>query len=416
MSCSVHDSPQRRRLLDDVRTRLFTPAGREPRYGAEVELIPVRAADGRPVPIHGDDAGPGTLNVLLRHGESRGWFRRPGPHGVDSVATPDGSAFSFEPGGQLELATRPRRSVDALVEELDRVVPPLIEAAGTTGIRLLGVGIDPFNPLDRACLQLQGERYRRMHRYLGAIGDAGPRMMLQTAAIQINVELGPPEQAELRWRVLNGVAPFLTALFANSPVYSGLETGFASYRARQWRRLDRRRTGLLGREDDPAAEYTDFALAASWIFGPEARPAEPFLDLLLRGEVTMGEWRRHLTTLFPEVRPRGFLEVRGIDALPPRWYAAPLVFLAGLLADRDALLQAREITGAPDSARLQDAARTGMADPRIAGPARALFELALATCDRHGLAPASVEIARDYVQRYTARGRSPADDGIGAAA
>ena len=392
MSCSVHDSPQRRRLVDDVRTRLFTPAGHEPRYGVEVELIPVRAGSGRPVPIHGDDAGPGTLDVLLRHGESRGWFRRPGPHGVDSVATPDGGIFSFEPGGQLELATRPRRSVDALVEELDRVVPPLVEAAEDSGVRLLGVGIDPFNPLARTCLQLQSERYRHMHRYLSGIGDAGPRMMLQTAAIQVNVELGPPEQAEPRWRVLNSVAPFVTALFANSPVYAGHETGFASYRARQWRRLDRRRTGLLGRENDAAAEYTDFALAASWIFGREDRP-EPFLDLLLRGEVTMGDWRRHLTTLFPEVRPRGFLEVRGIDALPPRWYAAPLVFLAGLLGDPDALRQAREIAGAPDSALLQDAARTGMSDPRIADPARSLFELALATCDRHGIASASVETA-----------------------
>lgn len=415
MTCSVNDSPQRRRLVEDVRQRLFTPGSGPPRIGAEVELIPLRADDGSPVPVRDDETGPGLLGFLRRYGDPLGWTARTGRHGGPELVTPDGGVISFEPGGQVELATRPRPSVDALVADLERIVPPLVDAAADEGVRLLGIGMDPVNRLERARLQLPGERYQTMHRYFAAIGEAGPRMMLQTAAIQVNVELGSPgASAALRWRVLNAVAPYLTAIFANSPAYAGEDTGFASYRARQWRLLDRRRTGLLGREDDRVGEYADFALSAGWVFGPGE--SEPFVDRLLRGAATLDDWRRHLSTLFPEIRPRGYLEIRGIDALPPRWYPAPLVLLAGLIADDRVLIRAGEIAGEPDSALLQDAARVGLGDPRIAGPASELFALALDAAERAGTGPTVVGAAREFFQRYTARSRAPADDDFVAAA
>ncbi|NIP81536.1 MAG: ergothioneine biosynthesis glutamate--cysteine ligase EgtA, partial [Gemmatimonadetes bacterium] len=213
-----------------------------------------------------------------------------------------GGRVTFEPGGQVEYASPPLDSLAALATHLQDAVPPLIAGARDAGLELLGCGIDPRTPLEDARLVLPGERYASMHRYLARIGDAGPRMMLQTAAAQVNVELGP--HLALRWRVLNAAAPFLTAIFANSRVYQERDTGFASYRARQWRLLDRRRTGILGRGPDPAAEYLDFALNAAWMLAPPDRPAEPFAEWLLRGEVSLDDWRRHLTTLFPEVRPR----------------------------------------------------------------------------------------------------------------
>lgn len=421
-SCSLRGSPWRRRLVDDVRERLFSPASDQPggaRYGAEVELIPLHADTGAPVPIAADEGGPGTLAFLGSYGGARGWRVVPGPHGVPTLELPGGGRIAYEPGGQIEYATPPRATVAEVVEDLDGVLPPLVAAGGDAGIRLLGQGIDPVNPLDRARLLLPGERYAAMHRYLTRIGDAGPRMMLQTAAIQVNVELADAagNDADLRWRVLNAATPHLTAMFANSPAYAGEKSGFASFRARQWRRLDRRRTGILGREPDPAAEYTDFGLEAGWIFGPGDREPEPFLEWVLRGEATVEDWRTHLTTLFPEVRPRGYLEIRCIDALPPEWCAAPIAVVAGILADGAALRDAAEIVGAPDSALLQDAARFGLADPRLARGAAELFTLALRAGERSGAVDGrALEVARAFYEAYTAGGRSPGDEAVGAAA
>ena len=413
MSCSLADSPYRRRLLEDERQRLFTPRGPGARYGAEVELLALDAEDGGPSPISR------TLELLRRHGEPRGWRAVPGPHGVPALHLPDGGQVAFEPGGQVEYATPPRATPMAVADELARILPPLVEDAAAAGIRLVGRGIDPGTPLERARLFLPGERYEAMHRYLSRIGDAGPRMMLQTAAIQVNVELTDAAGGDgaLRWRTLHGAAPYLTAIFANSAAYGGRDSGFASYRARQWRLLDRRRTGVLGRESDAAAEYTDFALEAGWIFGSGEREPEPFVEGLLRGETSLADWHGHLTTLFPEVRPRGYLEVRSIDALPPEWAAVPLAVVAGALADPAALRGTAEIVGAPDSARLQDAARHGLRDPGLAAGGVELFRHALEAGERTGvLEGRALTAAWSYFETYTARGLAPADEGVDQAA
>ena len=421
--CTLAGSPWRRRLVDDVRERLFTPRAPDAprRIGAEVELIPLREGDDSPVAIEDTPAGTGTLAVLDRLARERGWHLEPGAHGVPALHTGDGGTVSFEPGGQIEYATAPRETVARLAGDLDRVLPALVAAADEAGIRLVGCGIDPSNALDRARLLLPGRRYQAMHRYLSAIGDAGPRMMLQTAAIQVNIELDAPGGGSaadhLRWRTLNAAAPFITAIFANSSRYAGEDSGYASYRARQWRLLDRRRTGVLGREPDPAEEYTDFALEAGWIFAPEDREPEPFAEFLLRGEVTLEDWRLHLTTLFPEIRPRGFLEVRCIDALPPEWAVVPAAFLAGLVADARALGEATDVVGEPDSMLLQDAARAGLRDPRLARGALDLFDIALRGAARTGRVEGdALDAAARFRESYTALGRSPGDEGVGAAA
>ena len=436
---TIRDPASRGRLLEDVRERLFArPSGRRGGewYGAEVELLVLDAATGRPLPIADDmadrDDGPdpgdaagstaghgGSLAFFRAYGEPLGWRVEAGPHGAPAIRLPDGGRLSYEPGGQIEYATPPRSTVADLAADLDRVVVPLVTAAAEAGIRLLGQGIDPVNPLERARAVLPGERYMAMRRYLSRIGDAGPRMMLQTAAIQVNVELGAAggRDAEPRWRLLNAAAPYLTAAFASSRTYAGADSGYASFRARQWRLLDRRRTGVLGREADAASEYTDFALEAGWIFAPEDREPDPFGHWVARGEVTLEDWRRHLTTLFPEIRPRGFLEVRCIDALPARWCHVPVSLVAGLIADSRSLGEAAEVVGSPDSMLLQDAARLGLRDPRLGRGAAALFEIALRAGERTGvLQGRPLEVARAFFESYTARGRAPGDEAVGAAA
>jgi glutamate--cysteine ligase len=237
-------------------------------------------------------------------------------------------------------------------------------------------------------------------------------MMLQTASIQISLDWGP--RPAFQWRVLNALTPLLVAIFANSPWYGGANTGQASFRAGVWRRLDPARTGLLAGSSDPAAEYLAFALGAPAILLPD-RDGEPrpFRESLERGQVTQQHWAAHLSTLFPEVRPRGHIEVRSVDALPPQWYGAPVALLAGIAYHEPALEAAARLLGAPDAAWLERAGRSGLRDPATADIARELWQIALSGCE--ALGPPLVDddlldSAEAFRHRYTELSRSPADD------
>ncbi|HET6836785.1 MAG TPA: glutamate-cysteine ligase family protein, partial [Gemmatimonadales bacterium] len=173
-------------------------------------------------------------------------------------------------------------------------------------------------------------------------------------------------------------------------------------------------TGLPFDDHRPVDAYLDFALAASAILLPPVRgERRPFGEWLAQSNPTLEEWHDHLSTLFPEVRPRGHLELRSCDTLPARWCAAPLALTAGLLYDVSALRAANDLLGAPQPALLDLAARDGLHDPDLARTAVDLCEIALSGCHRLGPAyfhPADLELATTYFDRYTRRGRAPADD------
>jgi glutamate--cysteine ligase len=388
-----------------------------PSVGAEVELIPVDADSRAQLPICAPD-GPSTLPFLRRFAARAGWTETASVYGMPNWLLPDGGTITFEPGGQIELSAPPFASASALLESLRAVVPVLIREARDEGIELLSVGIEPLGAVDDVPLQLPGKRYVRLTRFMEDIGTGGTRMMRQTAAFQCNLDWGG--DAYGRWRFLNAVAPYLVAIFANSPVYRGRDTGERSFRTRVWRELGGGRTGLFACADDPVPEYLRFALDAPALLLPfETDEWLPFRAWNERGRVTEEEWRAHLTTLFPDVRPKGFVEVRASDAVPHQWYAAPIVFLAGLTYHAPAFAAARELAGSPDPALLREAGRAGLRDERIASVARDLFALALSGAQALGpafLSPADLEEARAFYQAYTARSLSPADDALAALA
>ncbi|HEU4566316.1 MAG TPA: glutamate-cysteine ligase family protein, partial [Gemmatimonadaceae bacterium] len=398
-------------LAAELRARAFTPAAAAPgapRIGAEAELIALDAATGGPCALHRT-----LLPFLRRHGAREGWRERRSAKGTPLFALPDGGTISFEPGGQLEYGTPPCASASALLARLRAVLAPLVRAAGDAGIALLAVGIDPVNPVRDAPLQLHAERYVKMARYLATIGEAGARMMRQTAALQVSLDLGA--EPERRWRVLNAMAPYLTAIFANSAIHAGLPTGCASWRAHGWRLLDPTRTGIPPHGGDPVEGYLDFALGARAMMCPGPDGAyEPFGALLARGDASPAEWEEHLTTLFPEVRPRGWLEVRSCDAVPLEWQAAPIALLVGIACEPRALREAEALLGEPDEALLERAGRCGVHDPVLARRACDLAEIALAGCAAlHGyISPADAERARAFFDAYTRRGRTLADDAL----
>jgi len=251
------------------------------------------------------------------------------------------------------------------------------------GIELLARGVDPYNDIDAVPLQLHRDRYERMTRYFESIGPSGVRMMRQTAALQINVERG--EDPTFRWRLLNYLVPIVVALFANSRDYAGKRTEWASYRSRLWRTLDPSRTGIIYDDHGCAERYLDFALNAFAIHsGGEGRPYRTFREWMAEPEVDDAEWLFHLSTLFPEVRPKEYFELRSADTIEPDHLVAPLVFVTGLVYDSEISVSAAEVLAFPEPMLLPRAASLGLKDPEVFGLAVVLFGFAIEGATRLG--------------------------------
>lgn len=336
--------------MRDLVAALFAPvstAGATPRsnaaIGAELELIPVHSESKGRVRIHGEPGRPGAAEVIrAATGMTRGLSETVDAYGAPAWDITAGGRISFEPGGQIEISSPVCDSADALVQFLRGIVGQLRLAAAGFGIDLLAVGVDPYNSIDRVQAQLHAPRYDAMALHFDSIGPAGVAMMRQTASLQISVELGP--RPFERWRLLNALAPYLTAAFANSRLHAGRDTGHASHRALLWQQLDRSRTGLAYSATDPVGAYTTFAERAARILSDDAA---------------------HLTTLFPEVRPRGYFEIRSIDSVELHRAAQAIRLVSALALDNSATAAALELLGDPDMAMLYRAATAGRADRLI---------------------------------------------------
>ncbi len=380
------------------------------RVGAEVELLAYDAATWAPLPLLGNR---GLVALLRELGARAGWHERRGYGAVPSFDVPGRALITFEPGGQIEISTVPNESVGGVLSCVNDVVAMVRAAVADRGVRLESVGIDWANEAADIPLQLDVERYAAMTRYFDGIGPYGIRMMRQTAAIQVSLDRGP-RPAE-RWRLLNDLAPYLIAIFSNSPHYCRAETGHRSFRAHCWRMLDPTRTGVRPDESDPAGDYTEFALAANDILRSAGDHRQPFAGRFAEGaqdDALDAAWHNHLTTLFPEVRPRGHFEVRSCDAIDGRWYAAPIVFLVGLAYDRRSAAEAA-VLAADSQSLLRSAGQKGLRDAGLARTARDLFQLALDGARRLGadlVDGRSLDTAREFFSVYTSRDRSPADD------
>jgi glutamate--cysteine ligase len=215
-----------------------------------------------------------------------------------------------------------------------------------------------------------------MTRYFESIGPSGVRMMRQTAALQINLERG--EDPRPRWRLLNSLAPIVVALFANSRQYAGKRTGWASYRGQLWRTLDPSRTGIVYDEPEQVERYLRFALdAIAMRSGAGGAGYRTFREWMTEPAVNREDWLFHLSTLFPEVRPKEFFELRSADTIEPDSLAAPVVFVTGLVYDEESAQRAIELIGVPSEKLLERAGRLGLADPEIRRIASRLVVIAL---------------------------------------
>jgi len=340
-----------------------------------------------------------------------------GPHAPrtlnpDSPADPlpGGGLVTVEPGGQVEISSAPATSCPMLIRTMRRDIDRLAQLLRPTGFLLSGRAADSQRAGRRI---LHTPRYDAMAAGFARISTAGAVMMCATAATQICVDLGTPEQAPARWRAAHLLGPVLLAAFANSPAAEQVSARMAA-----WWALDPPRTGPPGSLD--LADYVDRALDTPMLAKP--RPAGDWLvrqPVSLRDRLAAGEpldttdIDLHLSMLFPPVRPRGYLELRYLDAQPGEEWLAPLALIAALFGRPGLLAEAAEACR-PAAERWQQATEVGLADPVLAGAARDLAGLADRAVGGLGLAPADLEEVRRILRRRLRDGISPAAEPVGA--
>jgi len=265
--------------------------------------------------------------------------------------TMNGASLSLEPGGQFELSGAAVKSIHETCAEVDTHLTQTREVAAELGLGVLGLGFAPSWTLDEVPVMPKG-RYAIMKRYMPKVGGYGLDMMFRTCTVQVNLDFESEADMVKKLRVGLALQPVTTALFANSPFREGRPSGFLSYRAQVWTDVDNARSGMLpfAFEDGMGFErYVDYALDVPMYFvyrdGKYIDVAgRSFRDFLARkipevAHITpmMSDWADHLTTIFPEVRLKSFLEMRGTDGGQWRRICGMPALWVGLLYDNVAL-------------------------------------------------------------------------------
>ena len=346
------------------RTELVTwlEAGCKPtdqlRIGTEHEKFPFYRVDFGPVPYDGrakqGEDGIAALFAGIR--ERTGWEEIKDSDTViglfdPSAAPGEGAAISLEPGGQFELSGAPQPTVHETAAELAAHLTLANQVARPLGIGFLGLGMSPTWTLAETPI-MPKNRYKIMMNYMPKVGSRGLDMMFRTATVQVNLDFCSEADMVQKLRVSLALQPIATALFANSPFTEGRPNGFLSARSEIWRNTDDERTGMLpfAFEDGMGFErYVDYALEVPMYFVKRGTiyhdvAGGDFRDLLagrlpqLPGErATLSDWANHLSTIFPEVRLKRYLEMRGADAGSAAHMTALSAFFVGLLYDKTSL-------------------------------------------------------------------------------
>ncbi|WP_375481973.1 ergothioneine biosynthesis glutamate--cysteine ligase EgtA [uncultured Jatrophihabitans sp.] len=327
-------------------------------------------------------------------------------------AMPSGSSVTLEPGGQIELSTPPVVGVAGSVAALEADRAVLAAALLEVGLGAAPLGTDPAREARRVN---PSRRYVAMETHFAARGCAGPgrAMMTATAALQVNLDAGPRDGWARRTAHIRDLSPVLVAVSACSPLLGGTASGWHSMRQQAWHGIDHGRTAPI-HGAEPAQAWADYALdaplmlvrdgadaqavttgasLADWVSGRAVVPRPPRVEDL----------DYHLTTLFPPIRPRGYLELRCLDAVPDRWWPA-LATIATVLVDDPVAADSAAEACAPVRDAWLVAARDGLADRALHAAATACLDIAV----RH--APPSLHDQVDAYAELVAAGRTPGDE------
>ena len=317
------------------------------RIGTEHEKFGFTTDGHNPLPYDGD--GP-TVRKMLEGLVRFGWEPIT-EHGQPVALKREGGSITLEPGGQFEPSGAPLETLHETCREVNGHLREVREVADEIGAGFLGLGFSPKWSLEDTPL-MPKDRYQIMRAYMPKVGTLGHQMMFRSCTVQTNLDFSSEADMVKKMRVSLALQPLATALFANSPFKDGGLNGFLSYRAHVWTDTDRHRTGDLpfAFEDGYGYErYVDWALDTPMYF---VKREGKFLDAsglsfrdFLKGELSilpgelpvLSDWEDHLSTLFPEVRLKTFLEQRGADGGPWNSLCALPAFWVGLLYDQSAL-------------------------------------------------------------------------------
>jgi len=319
------------------------------RLGTEHEKVPFYKADASPVPY---DGGKGIRALLEGMRDRTGWepILEDG-HPIGLFDEAGGGAISLEPGGQFELSGAPLTTLHETAQETAKHLADVKAIGDRLGIGFLTLGMSPLWTRAETPV-MPKKRYRIMTNYMPKVGRLGLDMMYRTSTVQVNMDYASEADMVKKLRVSLALQPVATAIFANSPFTDGRPNGFLSMRSEIWRDTDKDRTGMLAFvfEDGFGYErYVDWALDVPMYFVKRDATyhdvaGASFRDLLagrlpqLPGErATRSDWANHVSTLFPEVRLKRYLEMRGADVGGPEQIVALSAFWTGLLYDEAAL-------------------------------------------------------------------------------
>ena len=403
------------------------------RVGAEHEKIPFYRSDLTPVPYE----GPRGIGALLEGMRQRlGWEAiEDGGKLIGLYDAQGGGAISLEPGGQFELSGAPQSTIHEVAAELDAHLRSVHAVADSLGVGFLSLGASPKWTLAQTPV-MPKSRYRIMARYMPQVGTRGLDMMFRTATVQANLDFSSEADMVAKLRVGLALQPTITALFANSPFMENKPNGYLSTRSEIWRHTDSARTGMLPFAFETGMgfeRYVDYALDVPLYFVKRGSiyhdvAGASFRDLLagrlaaLPGErATISDWANHLSTIFPEVRLKRYLEMRGADVGPADRICALAAFTVGLYYDADSLAAAGDLIKGwseterqalrDDVPRLALAARIGGRELReIARESLGIARAGLARRDRRDAAGRNETIYLEPLEAIVAEGRTPAQD------
>ncbi|MDY6382599.1 MAG: glutamate-cysteine ligase family protein [Cyanobacteriota bacterium] len=402
--------------------KLYTKGCKNPQdfmAGIEYERLPINLSDYRAASYDGSN---GMSHILENFAQINNWNFIVDQHNIIGLAK-EHDTITLEPGSQLEISTKPERTIFALKNKIDKINSMLKPVLEKNKITLLNYGVSPLSVCKNIKL-IPKRRYYIMAKYLwGILSDV---MMRETAGIQCCIDFKSEEDAMRKFKLANKLSPFMTAMFANSPIRGGVDTGYKSFRALSWLNTDNDRCGFAGKisEEFSFEDYIDTVMKTPMIF--IQREKQP---IVINGNVTFEEflnhgydnisaniddYELHANLCFPEVRLRNFIEIRNHDCVGGDLKYAILAIYKGIFYDNNAMSETEDLLKGLQYRDFSEmrynvpkcAMQTAVKNYKIADYAKEILKIAEKSLKN---AQTGENLFLNSIKEYTMKGLCPAD-------
>ena len=342
---------QKKELKRDEILKLYTKGYTKPedyRIGIEYERLPISATSFKAIDYWSEN---GIKHFLEEFAKEETWdYILDGKNIIGLQKEHD--TITLEPGAQIEISAKPEKSIFQLKSKIENINSKIDAALATSNVTLLNYGVSPYST-HKSINLIPKKRYKIMAKYLwGILSDV---MMRETAGIQCCIDFKSQEDAMRKFKLANKLIPFMTAMFANSPIRGGVDTGYKTFRGLSWINTDNDRCGFCGKisEEFSFDDYIDCVMKTPMIFIQRNN-----LSIEINGDITFEEFMKNgylgeYATLedyelqanlyFPEVRMRNFIEIRNHDCVGGNLKYAILAIYKGIMYDNCAMDECEEL-------------------------------------------------------------------------